>query len=907
MPLPKRNRRLTWISGGDRYSGSFRKQNNRAHIRYFKPKALAEQGCIHASQEPKLAKNKIVNQDDTKTAGIVSAPTFLSRAAIADAGDAIIGKPLQWVFYTQQEGGEESWGEVSARDTDARIQAKQPMFATVCATALDGDTRLHVSDLVYLDWDAADINESISAVKRFVYKLKKLSVDPESCRWFATGGRGFHCEMPLALFKSGGVADLTRAVIENLPRIMKAVVSDAALFVDTLDQRVYTGGKGRQWRQPNVQRPNGKYKVACSVDELRTMTPDMYDTLTASPRDLIMPVAAEYCPALGDLWARKSAEVLASQAINKARKRAVVDPGDPKEMRRVETALGKLDADDYQTWYQSGMAIQADLGEAGFDLWDSWSSTGAKYKRDECRKLWDESFIDLGGQGVRLGTVFMWAKAAGWIDPHPECNPLTDPKQNPDARPKLTELGMAEFIAAKYSSMLRYVEDAGCWIVWDGKQWNFEPDGASINPLLKTESRGLLRHITPDTGEDAAKALMAFATRMEKASTVRAVKELMRAESDVRVGSGLLDSHPYLLNVDNGVLDLKTGRLLAHDPELLLTQRAHVSFDAGAQCPRWLQFVDEIACGDRELVRYLQCMAGYCLSGDISRHASFFMHGAGGNGKSVLMGTLRRLMGSYAATLPIDALMVRHRPGQASPDLAQLRGVRLAITSEIARGQQLNSGVFKDLVSGDAMSVRFLNQNPTMLRPVCKIVMPGNFLPTISENDQGTWRRVQVVPFVATFTGSGRDFRLEEKLVVEMGGILNWCLEGFQAAQRDEMRLPTAVEKKTAEYRASLDTVQRFVDECMIQDDIGREDGGRVRASDLYLIFQDWCRRNGYACPNGRVFGEDMADKVPKVRSGGLVSYRGWRVWSETVPDVVNARWSDRDRDLATETAETEN
>ena len=715
--------------------------------------------------------------------------------------------------------------------------------------------------------------------------------------------------MPLTLFKVGGAGGLTRAELENFPKIVKGVVHSGELFTDTLDGRVYTGGKGRQWRQPNVLRPNGKYKVQVMVDELCSMTADSYAAITTEPRPLLKVGEAEFCPRLGALW---DASASASAAIKKAARTVSVAPVDDAKIARVKSVLDCLHPDDsddesaHHLRLQVLQAVHYELGrDEGLPLAQEWAeaSNSKDFKAGEWRSMFLASSAK-GGAVVGLGTLIKRAKVAGWVDPDPSQNPLIDPRQNPDARPKLTELGMAEFIAAKYSDRVMYAEDAEAWLAWDGKQWHFEKDGASINPLLKVEGRGLVRHITADMDEAGVKALTSFVARMEKASTVQAVKTLMKAEQVLRIGSGLLDAHPYLLNVDNGVLDLKTGRLLEHDPELLLTQRAYVSFDAGAECPRWERFVSEIACGDAELVRYLQCMAGYCLSGDISRHESFFMHGAGGNGKSVFVGMLRRLLGSYAATLPIDALMVRHKTGQASPDLAQLRGVRLAVTSEIARGQQLNSGVFKDLVSGDAMSVRQLYQSATMLRPVCKVVMPGNFLPTISENDHGTWRRVRVVPFSATFTGAGCDLHLEKKLASEMSGILNWCLDGFRAVQRGEMRLPAAVEKKTSDYRASLDTVQRFVEECMVQDEPGRKDGGRVKAADLYLIFKDWCVRNGYPCSSGRVFGEDMTDKVAKSRGRGGMAYLGWRVWSDVVPDSVRERWSEQEAVLTSAMAE---
>ncbi|CAM4229023.1 hypothetical protein BOTU111921_18135 [Bordetella tumbae] len=846
--------------------------------------------------------NKIGIEADTQGADNVS--------ALTDSGNA--GR--EFVRYYQRQA-ESAW--LSMPEENADNIPSNALFRTICATTYQKNDETetppnevkYLADCAWFDIDRDELGDAIESVQRFLSKLQGYGVDVDMLRLYATGKKGFHVEVPLAFCVESGYANLRDDERRMLPSIVEKFAE--SLYVDGLDMRVYSARKGRMWRCVNVRRPDtGTFKVQISRDEIMAMTPESYRALVASPRDTWAPERfTEDEPPLGELWDAAGSKAMARDTVS-----ATATPVTGEKVARVKSLLKVLHPDDeadgvskHSLRLQVLQAVYFELGrDDGLALVREWAKqSGSKefFKKREWQSMFDACSAKTG-KVVALGTLVMRAREKGWVDPYPELNPLADLKQNPDARPKLTELGMAEFIAAKYSHQIRFVEDAGCWIVWDGKQWNFESDGASINPLLKVEGRGLVRHITADMDEDRVKAITSFVARMEKASTVRAVKELMRAELALRVGSGLLDAQPYLLNVDNGVLDLKSGQLFAHDPELLLTQRAYVAFDAGAQCPRWEQFVNEIACGDAELVRYLQCVAGYCLSGDISRHESYFMHGAGGNGKSVFVGTLRKLLGSYAATLPVDALMVKHKPGQATPDLAQLRGVRMAVTSEIARGQQLNSGVFKDIVSGDAMSVRLLNQNPVMLRPVCKVVMPGNFLPTISENDHGTWRRVRAVPFSATFTGLGRDMHLEEKLAREMAGILNWCLGGFQMVQRREMRLPASVEKKTSDYRASLDTVQRFVDECMVEDEPGRQNGGKIEAAVLFQVFRAWCIRNGLPCPSGRVFGEDMVDKVPKVRSGGRVSYRGWRIWDDVVPDSVRESWTEKDAAAAMAIAE---
>src|SRR2546425_1193726 len=108
------------------------------------------------------------------------------------------------------------------------------------------------------------------------------------------------------------------------------------------------------------------------------------------------------------------------------------------------------------------------------------------------------------------------------------------------------------------------------------------------------------------------------------------------------------DRDPWLLNVQTGTVDLRSGELHPHRREDLLTKLAPVVHDPVARCPRWERFLLEIMDGDETLVRYLQRVVGYTLSGDIRHHAFFLLYGTGANGKSTFLETLRALLGDYA-------------------------------------------------------------------------------------------------------------------------------------------------------------------------------------------------------------------------------------------------------------------
>ncbi|WP_457801819.1 phage/plasmid primase, P4 family [Limosilactobacillus reuteri] len=250
------------------------------------------------------------------------------------------------------------------------------------------------------------------------------------------------------------------------------------------------------------------------------------------------------------------------------------------------------------------------------------------------------------------------------------------------------------------------------------------------------------------------------------------------------------DSNDFLLNVNNGVVNLRTGELMDHDKNLYLTRIAPVNYDPKAQHPILDRTLSVSFPNDEELQAYMQKEAGYFLiGGNRDEHLFLWFGPSARNGKSVLANTFGRILGSeqkdhsgYAKSVPVNTFLspkFGDDAKTADPNLAGLQGVRLAIASEPDRNAKLASGKVKALTGDRIITARFLHQDPASFESKFKILISCNFLPS-SDGDASIKRRMNIVEFSHHIKeGSLEDdpFVLD-KLWNEREGILNWMIQG---------------------------------------------------------------------------------------------------------------------------------
>jgi P4 family phage/plasmid primase-like protien len=356
-----------------------------------------------------------------------------------------------------------------------------------------------------------------------------------------------------------------------------------------------------------------------------------------------------------------------------------------------------------------------------------------------------------------------------------------------------------------------------------------------------------------------------MSTEVKRSSTRKGLDDMIalaRSEPGMSIDSSELDNDPYLLGVQNGVVDLKTGRLLKPDPKLLVTKYCTVAFDPDAECPLFEEFLAQIVPKTDEREGLLR-IVGYCLTGLTSEQLWFFFHGIGANGKSVLLGLLEYLLGDYAAKIKTELLMLQKGSTNSDPELLQLQGKRLIFANETQAGQRFDDAKVKAITGGDSISGRWLYSNAVVtFTPIFKLLVVGNNYPAVTDDSHGFWRRVVVFPFNVSVPKANQDGLLPQKLQAEAAGILNKLVAAFRQYSASGLRLPDSLSTATNIYRSEEDLVQQFIDEkCDVVA------GAEISKEQLYDRYRRWCGDSGVYPVNTNIFSRKLTSKGFEQRS----------------------------------------
>ena len=303
----------------------------------------------------------------------------------------------------------------------SKLRRRQPMYITTTWSVPDKGSdqegaRLHIADGLWLDIDAREahgetVRDAVEALGTTVVKLEWLGIDPEQCSLFASGRKGFHVYIPLGLMLPHGVEDVGLLTARFWPRVCKEFVL-CGLDTHLTDKAIYSGGLGRLFRQANVQRASGLFKVPLTWSEWRGLNEEGYRVLCSAPRQAVQPHPVNgIAPRAAEAWNKARAKVT-KPAVPKRRATRHTDAGGRLlacERKRIEQALTKLGELEYGDWLRVGCALKSTGAAEGLELWDAWSRRFPKYRTGECEARW----AGLGRTSVSLGTLYHLAARGG--------------------------------------------------------------------------------------------------------------------------------------------------------------------------------------------------------------------------------------------------------------------------------------------------------------------------------------------------------------------------------------------------------------------------------------------------------------------------------------------------------------
>lgn len=437
-----------------------------------------------------------------------------------------------------------------------------------------------------------------------------------------------------------------------------------------------------------------------------------------------------------------------------------------------------------------------------------------------------------------------------------------------------TDMGNAERFVDKFGDTVRYcakLGKEGVWLIWDGKRWQ-------IDETLKIHK--MARDVVPNIYTDAQNAtykadkerLFNWAIRTEGLATRNnMVKD---ARPMLAIAAEDLDTHPWLLNVRNGTIDLETGKLLPHQQSHCLTKLTKIDYDDQASCPDWLAYLHQAQHGKQDMVDYLQKAIGYSLTGSVAEKCMFILHGPKNTGKTTFIEIMQMLLSEYAIKIQTQTLMWR-REKQQSNDIAALKGARFVHASEAEEHERLAEAQIKEMTGGDTITARFLHAEFFQFQPEFKLWLSTNHKPKAS-NDDALWGRLKLIPFTNRVPEDQIDRKLRSKLQAELPGILKWAIDGCLRWQKEGLGDPPDVTKATNDYRGQMDIIGHFLDECC---EIG-DDSYSELARELYAGYKQWCIDTGERIESQRAFGLKLNDRglISKRTTGGKTEWNGIRL-----------------------------
>lgn len=454
-----------------------------------------------------------------------------------------------------------------------------------------------------------------------------------------------------------------------------------------------------------------------------------------------------------------------------------------------------------------------------------------------------------------------------------------------------SDVGQATVLAREYECKLRYSPSTD-YIVYNGSYWEesapksqavaqalterqLEEAEAAITKqtqeMVKNGAFAILASVGPKKAVtmfnkvqahsyelfEAAQAYKKYAVKRRDDKFLSSALKVARPMLEIE--QRILDVNEFLLNTPSATYDLRTGAIQDHKAEDYITKQTECDPSLDNE-QLWLDALNTIFVGDQELIGYVQMIVGLAAIGKVYVEALIISYGEGRNGKSTFWNVISRVLGNYSGSISADILTSQIRRN-VKPELAEAKGKRLLIAAELEEGMRLNTSNIKQLCSTDEIAAEKKYKDPFKYVPTHTLVLYTNHLPKVGAIDKGTWRRLIVIPFLATIEGNKDVKNYADYLFENAGGaVLKWILEGARKviAADYKLPLPHVVDVAIKQYKSNNDWLGHFLEERCELDPTYTEKSG-----ELYSEYRSFCMRTGE-------FARSIADFYTALESEGI-------------------------------------
>ena len=382
-----------------------------------------------------------------------------------------------------------------------------------------------------------------------------------------------------------------------------------------------------------------------------------------------------------------------------------------------------------------------------------------------------------------------------------------------------TDAGNAERLEMALKENWRYIPQIKRWLRWTGKRWQEQEEDAVFTAAAEAYRRMI----------DAVYELPKAADKAERERRERIINWLEKSENAGKIKAALVflrdllkddygeyDKAPFLLNCQNGTLNLETGILQGHDKNDKLTKICLCDYEELAQSTKWLETVRQIL-RDEPIRNYMQRFIGYCLTASTQEEKFLIAYGPGGCGKGTFFETIAAVLNDYRTTIPIDVLLangIADSGNGPTPELAKLPGKRYVLSAESGKNRRLDEAKVKLLTGGDTVTARRLHAEPFDFKPSFKLVMQTNFLPSVTDSlDKGIQRRLVIIPFTAKLE-TNHKLKAELLKPENLKACLSWAVAGCRIWMNAGLgEVPEAAKAAAAAFYSENDLLQQWLEE----------------------------------------------------------------------------------------------